>query len=538
MVRSMRSNIRKSFEGIDTKKQLHGLHRADARNLETFLSQKTKHRLEGSLFDTVITSPPYADQKDYGYDEDLQVGMGDSYSEYLEELRTVFKQTYDLTKPTGTLWVVSNTFKRDGRTVQLPFDIADVCENLHNRTECEECESRLDRQRSTRTLVCPDCGWEHDPLADSWILQDIIVWDKVRARPWSSKGSMRNVFEYVLCFSKSTDFTYDLDAIRIADPDEFKQWWVDYPHRYNPRGKVPDNVWTMLTPNQGAYGDGTIDHPAPFPPKLVERIIRLTTTPDDIVFDPFAGTGTVLAKADVMDRVPIGLELSAEYISAYPKLRETIQARHGDDESSIKEKQARCMNLLCGLREIRYARELIRMTRKQLDNPSLADLGIKSVLNFSKGPIQSEPELDRHYVEGEYLVLTEANTDVSQDVDQALINAKNKNPCSTFGIDATLQIVPIDHLETLGEDWADTTLFLYTDDTQHKYSEQLTIGKFTEEVAKPDWRERTAKRQHPGILSNIGLTVTKPSAEGRGRNETHVVERTYTNREKSRIIID
>jgi len=74
-------------------------------------------------------------------------------------------------------------------------------------------------------------------------MEDNIIWDKVRTRPWNTKGQLRNVHEYVTMFSKSDEYTYNKDAIRITDTDEFQRWWVNYPERYSPKGIVPNNVW-------------------------------------------------------------------------------------------------------------------------------------------------------------------------------------------------------------------------------------------------------------------------------------------------------
>jgi len=213
----------------------YGMYIGDSRHLADILSQQFPERSGGDLIDVTITSPPYADKKNYEANEELQIGLGQEYDEYLEELRSVYKQVYDYTKETGTLWVVVNTIKKDQRMVNIPFDIADVCENLEGIERCKECDDRLVKDRETGKFYCEQCGWDYNAPEDSWRLQEVVIWDKERTRPWSRQGQFRNVFEYILCFSKSNDFKFNLDNIRIADPDEFKKWWVNYPERYNPQ---------------------------------------------------------------------------------------------------------------------------------------------------------------------------------------------------------------------------------------------------------------------------------------------------------------
>jgi DNA modification methylase len=86
----------------------------DARNL--------RKRVKKSSVDVTVTSPPYFDMKDYGHSG--QIGFGQTYDNYLADLRKIFKDVYHVTKETGSLWVVIDSFKRDGAVVTLPFDFA------------------------------------------------------------------------------------------------------------------------------------------------------------------------------------------------------------------------------------------------------------------------------------------------------------------------------------------------------------------------------------------------------------------------------
>ena len=55
------------------------------------------------------------------------------------------------------------------------------------------------------------------------------------------------------------------------------------------------------------------DHPAMFPEELVERILKLFTYKNDIVFDPFSGAGTTCAMCEKFDRKYIGTDISEKY---------------------------------------------------------------------------------------------------------------------------------------------------------------------------------------------------------------------------------
>lgn len=228
------------------------IYRGDARELAS--------RLPDRSIAVTLTSPPYWNMKNYGVAE--QIGWEQDYDQYMEDLISIFQHVYRATKDSGSLWVVLDTFKAKGRLKLLPFEFSD---RLQDKT--------------------------------GWIPQDVIIWDKGRTLPWSRTGQMRNQFEYLLCFSKQKNFKYEIDRLKEI---ELKEWWVKYPERYNPKGKVPANIWTLPIPVQGSWSTNGLRHACPFPISLVERVLLLTTDPkpDHIVFDPFAGSGIVLALAE------------------------------------------------------------------------------------------------------------------------------------------------------------------------------------------------------------------------------------------------
>ncbi len=114
--------------------------------------------------------------------------------------------------------------------------------------------------------------------------------------------------------------------------------------RANPAGKLPDDTW-YLRPQEsdGSYfrpGEdtwyvsrlcGTFKerqgwHPCQLPESLLERIIKVSSNPHDLVFDPFTGSGTTLAVAARLDRNWLGCELSREYADKAQKRIEHVVA--------------------------------------------------------------------------------------------------------------------------------------------------------------------------------------------------------------------
>lgn len=234
--------------------------------------------------DLTVTSPPYWDTKDYEGNIE-QIGFKQSYEDYKEDIKAIFEGVYNISKDSANLVLIVDTLKKDGRIIRLPDDMARILESI---------------------------GWIH---------QDTIIWDKVKTLPWSRKGQMRNVFEYILIFSKTNQYIYNMDEIRIVE--DLKEWWIGYPERYNPQGKVPENIWSFLIPTQGSwgtkqeFGDEEFKHACPFPPELMARIIKLLSNKNDVVFDPFCGTGVLFAVAEKLGRRFWGLDVNESYHNVF-----------------------------------------------------------------------------------------------------------------------------------------------------------------------------------------------------------------------------
>jgi len=258
----------------------------DARNIrESFLEN------EFEKVDLILTSPPYFDVKNYENAE-RQIGYNQSYDEYLNDIALVLQDCYSISKDHTTLWLVMDTIKRKGITYPLPFDIHKKLINLKS--------------------------------GNTWILRDIIIWNKYKNLPWHAKGRFKNQFEYILFFSKTDDYKYYLDRVReIAD---YKNWWLTYPERYNSNGKPPSNVWEFTIPIRG-WGNGRQNHFCPFPFPLVERILLISSDKNDVIFDPFAGSGSVIAMAQQMNRKAIGLDINRKYKDQFEK-EVIIGAKH------------------------------------------------------------------------------------------------------------------------------------------------------------------------------------------------------------------
>lgn len=293
------------------------IYNVDSRKISEILNKDVQ-------IQTTITSPPYFDMKDYGVDG--QVGYGQKYDDYLDDLQSIFGQVYTYTKENGTLWIIIDTFKRNNTIVPLPFDLAERIQQV------------------------------------GWLLQDIIIWKKDKTVPWSNNGFTQRKFEYILLFSKTPKYKNNKDCVRVYDTRQLKKWWVKYPERYNPKGKALDEIWEYPIPVQGSWGDKYIRHFCPLPKDMVSNMIQISTDEGDVVFDPFAGTGTVLSQSAYMNRKYLGFELNPSYIQQFKEyLSNSLEEGKKDYEKMLENHgQTDFEETILNLRALKFGRLLVK----------------------------------------------------------------------------------------------------------------------------------------------------------------------------------
>jgi len=147
-----------------------------------------------------------------------------------------------------------------------------------------------------------------------YLMRGEIIWNKASsASPSTAWGSwlsaanpvLRDIHEYILIFSKETFSRKKEFRENTIKKEEFLEW--------------TKSVWTFP-----AVSARQIWHPAPFPEELLHRLIQLYTFKNDIVLDPFVGSGTVCLSAIKDNRNYIGYEIDSEYV----KLAERRIANH------------------------------------------------------------------------------------------------------------------------------------------------------------------------------------------------------------------
>ena len=151
--------------------------------------------------------------------------------------------------------------------------------------------------------------WDKIPF---YLIQE-IVWHYGAGVAGSKFFSPRN--EKFLWYVKNSEaYTFNLDDIR--DPN------VKYPNqkkngkiKVNPLGKNPTDVWEFpkVTSGQNRSSKERTPHPAQFPSAVIQRIITDSSNQNQIVLDPFLGSGTTAMVALDLNRLVIGFEIRQDY---------------------------------------------------------------------------------------------------------------------------------------------------------------------------------------------------------------------------------
>ncbi|MCE7733891.1 MAG: site-specific DNA-methyltransferase, partial [Candidatus Heimdallarchaeota archaeon] len=223
---------------------------ADSRDL-SFIPDLSLH--------LIVTSPPYNARKQY--DDDL------SLSEYLKLIEEVCTQIYPKLVDGGRIILnIANM----GRKPYIP--ITDYISH-----------------------ILTDIGY---------MQRGEIIWDKGASAgsstawgSWlsASNPSLRDVHEYILIFSKGTMKRTKGEKVPTISRDEFL--------------KYTKSIWQFSTVSARKIG-----HPAPFPEELPYRCIQLYSYEDDVIFDPFMGSGSTALAALKSGRRYVGIELKQDYV--------------------------------------------------------------------------------------------------------------------------------------------------------------------------------------------------------------------------------
>lgn len=256
---------------------------------------------QGVKVQTCITSPPYFGLRDYGVVG--QIGLEETPQAYVDKMVEVFRCVRDLLADDGTLWLNlgdSYASYRDGKVTP---------DTTRGNSIGTLVPKGLASNRKASTFI--NSGIKHKDLigipwrvalalqADGWYLRQDIIWAKPNPMPESVTDRCTKSHEYIFLMSKNPKYYFDHEAIK--EPAKSGNVGKEY-SMVNKR-----SVWTQaVKPYKGA-------HFATFPPQLIEPCVLAGSRINDIVFDPFIGSGTTAEVAIKNGREYLGCELNPEY---------------------------------------------------------------------------------------------------------------------------------------------------------------------------------------------------------------------------------
>lgn len=222
------------------------------------------------VFKLVITSPPYNIGKEYEKKLDLPI--------YLEQQKRVIQECVRALSPQGSIcWQVGN-YVNNGSII--PLDTA-----LYP--------------------IFADLGLK---------LRNRIIWHFEHGLHCTNRFSGR--YETILWFTKSDDYTFNLDPVRVPQKYPGKKHFKGPKigqYSGNPLGKNPGDLW--IIPNVKSNHIEKTEHPCQFPIELIERLVLSLTNEGDWVFDPFLGTGTTIIASIRHERRGAGAEVVSKYVT-------------------------------------------------------------------------------------------------------------------------------------------------------------------------------------------------------------------------------
>ncbi len=155
-----------------------------------------------------------------------------------------------------------------------------------------------------------------------FIVRNRITWEREKGR--GAKANWKNASEDIWFCTMSEKFTFNLDAVKLkrkviapyTNNGKPKDWKKS--DQGNFRLTHPSNLWSDLTVPFWSMSENT-EHPTQKPEKLLAKIILASTKKDDVVFDPFLGSGTTSVVAKKLGRKYVGIEIDEKFASISEK---------------------------------------------------------------------------------------------------------------------------------------------------------------------------------------------------------------------------
>jgi hypothetical protein len=286
---------------------------------------ETLKKMPNDFLDCVISSPPYWQLRDYGYDG--QWGLEPTFQQYLEHLWEMMDEIYRVLKPSGTCWInLGDTYNNSGW--------AGDKKDKYNDQPIVATGTKAGRGGQKgfpdKCLILIPHRFAIGCIDRGWIVRNDIIWAKRNGMPEPVNDRFTKKHEYIFLMAKSRKYYFNLDSIRdkhIWENDkrndgkrhEYKDDAKSHSDdkvgakgvSFNPKGKNPGSVsdfWDVKTK------PSSVKHYASYNVDLITKPILAGCPEGGLIYDPFMGSGTTAIHAIMNNRNFIGSEMSTEYL--------------------------------------------------------------------------------------------------------------------------------------------------------------------------------------------------------------------------------
>ncbi len=238
----------------------------------------------------IVTSPPYWNARDYGHQK--QMGFNDKYEDYIIKMGEILKECIKILLPDGKIALnIGNVYSNDNKekrmyTVNLILDLWKILNSLNDLN-----------------------------------FMGTIYWKKTTSRkgavlfgsyPYPSNFMISTALEAIHVFRKK-----GTRKVSKEIKEKSRLTKVEFRHFREP-------IWEL-------NGVSNNMHPAVFPAELPRRLIKMYSFYNDVILDPFCGTGTTNVEALKLDRNSIGIDIRGDYIQ-----RAATNLKKANKSASIK----------------------------------------------------------------------------------------------------------------------------------------------------------------------------------------------------------
>ena len=247
-----------------------------------------------------VTSPPYYGMRDYG-DENNQIGLESTPEEYVNRLVEVFREVRNCLTDDGTLWLnMGDSYYnyRPGKGQALVKQTV----SASKQDLPDNCPRRGNKLEGIKEKDLIGIPWmvAFALRADGWYLRQDIIWNKPNPMPESVRDRCTKSHEYIFLLSKKQRYYFNVDSIKEPTVDGKSL-------------KRKKSVWEVkLKPYKDA-------HFATYPSDLIKPCILAGSQENDIILDPFIGSGTTAMVAKSLGRDYLGCELHKDYSNLIDK---------------------------------------------------------------------------------------------------------------------------------------------------------------------------------------------------------------------------